>query len=96
MEHGGGYEAFKAEVFKPMPFPQLLKIYKYFSWADKKLHQVFYIENKDDISEDLLSDFKEESGSKKGPLKHSKDAAMKQALGPAGNNGKGTKETEAQ
>lgn len=29
------------------------------SWADKKLHSVFYIENKDDISEDLLSDFKD-------------------------------------
>ena len=36
-----------------------MKIYKYFSWADKKLHSVFYIENKDDISEDLLSDFKD-------------------------------------
>lgn len=36
-----------------------MKIYKYFSWADKKLHSVFYIENKDDISEDLLNDFKD-------------------------------------
>jgi hypothetical protein len=42
-----------------MELIQILKMYKYFSWADKKLHQVFYIENKDDISEDLLSDFKD-------------------------------------
>jgi hypothetical protein len=44
---------------------QLLKVYKYFSWADKKLHSVFYIENKDDISEDLLSDFKDPDNEKK-------------------------------
>ncbi len=37
----------------------MLKAYKYYSWADKKLHSVFYIENKDDISEDLLNDFKD-------------------------------------
>ena len=43
----------------------MLKIYKYFSWADKKLHAVFYIENKDDISEDLLSDFKDPDNEKK-------------------------------
>ena len=50
----------KATTLKQIPFIQILKIYKYFSWADKKLHSVFYIENKDDISEDLLSDFKED------------------------------------
>ena len=44
---------------KKIPFIIILKIHKYFSWADKKLHQVFFIENKDDISEDLLSDFKD-------------------------------------
>jgi len=38
MEHGGGFEEFKANILKPMAFHQLLKIYKYFSWADKKLH----------------------------------------------------------
>lgn len=43
----------------------MLKVYKYFSWADKKLHSVFYIENKDDISEDLLSDFKDPDNEKK-------------------------------
>ena len=60
MEHGGTYEQVKAATFKLIPFIQILKIYKYFSWADKKLHSVFFIENKDDISEDLLSDFKED------------------------------------
>lgn len=38
----------------------LLKLHKYFFWADKKLHSVFFIENKDQISEDLLVDFKDE------------------------------------
>lgn len=59
MEHGGAYQDVKNSAFSKMDFIQVLKIYKYFSWADKKLHQVFYIENKDDISEDLLSDFKD-------------------------------------
>ena len=39
---------------------ELLKLHKYFFWADKKLHAVFFIENKDEISEDLLVDFKDE------------------------------------
>lgn len=38
----------------------LLKLHKYFFWADKKLHSVFYIEDKDHINEDLLIDFKDE------------------------------------
>ena len=38
----------------------LLKIHKYFLWADKKLHSHFFIEDKDQISEDLLVDFKDE------------------------------------
>jgi hypothetical protein len=58
MEYGGGYEESKG-VFDGIEMPKILRIYKYFSWADKKLHSVFYIENKDDISEDLLSDFKD-------------------------------------
>ena len=37
----------------------LLKLHNYFNWADKKLHTAFFIENKDQISEDLLADFKE-------------------------------------
>lgn len=39
---------------------QLLIIYRYFSWADKKIHSVFFVENKDEISEDLLEDFRHE------------------------------------
>lgn len=38
----------------------LLKLHKYFFWADKKLNHVFFIDNKDTISEDLLFDFKSE------------------------------------
>jgi len=59
LEEGGTYEEFKEGSLKRLPFSAVLKIHKYFFWADKKLHQVFYIENKDEISEDLLSDFKD-------------------------------------
>lgn len=58
LENGGDFDNVK-QTFEMLEFYQILKIYKYFSWADKKLHQVFFIENKDDISEDLLSDFKD-------------------------------------
>lgn len=64
MENGGGYDD-AVKVFQDIPFAQLLRIYKYFSWADKKLHSVFYIENKADISEDLLNDFKDPDNEKK-------------------------------
>lgn len=40
----------------------MLKLYKYFNWADKKLHSLFFIESKDQIEEDLLADFKEGDG----------------------------------
>lgn len=59
LEDGSTYEDIKAETFNKLPFLQILKLYLYFSWGDKKLHQVIYIENKDDISEDLLNDFKD-------------------------------------
>jgi len=36
---------------------EVLLAFKYFHWADKKLHHVSYSENKEDINEDLLSDF---------------------------------------
>lgn len=58
IENGGNLEDC-CTVFSLIPFYQLLKIYKYLSWADKKLHSVFYIENKDSISEDLLNEFKD-------------------------------------
>jgi hypothetical protein len=34
-----------------------LLAFKFFFWADKKIHHVSYTENKEDINEDLLSDF---------------------------------------
>ena len=46
-------------VFEPTDTMMLLKLHNYFNWADKKLHTAFFIDNKDQISEDLLSDFKE-------------------------------------
>ena len=42
----------------------LLKLHKYLNWADKKLHSVFFIENKDQITDDLLADFKEDPSGK--------------------------------
>ena len=38
----------------------LLKMHKYLFWADKKLHSHFFVEDKDQIQEDLLFDFKDE------------------------------------
>ena len=58
MDEGGDYEQVK-EVFLEIEFAKLLRVYKYLSWADKKVHSVFYVENKDDMSEDLLNDFKD-------------------------------------
>ncbi len=64
LEYGDDFTHAK-DTFDHTDFTKLLKVYKYFSWADKKLHSVFYIENKDDISEDLLSDFKDPDNEKK-------------------------------
>jgi hypothetical protein len=81
MEHGGDYENV-AFTFDMIDFTHILKIYKYFSWADKKLHSVFYIENKDDISEDLLSDFKDPDNETKfvKPKTLAKGASSKEAV----------------
>ena len=49
----------KRDLFENTPTIMLLKLHKYFNWADKKLHTVFFIENKDQISDDLLADFQE-------------------------------------
>ena len=40
-----------------MEFKEALLAFKYFHWADMKLRSKVYIDNKDDINEDLLSDF---------------------------------------
>lgn len=55
----------------------LLKLHKYFFWADKKLHAVFFIENKDEISEDLLYDFKDEEDDVKVRFKKSEALGAK-------------------
>ena len=59
IEKGAG----KSQIYKffeSIDEINLLKLHKYFFWADKKLHAVFFIEDKDEISEDLLFDFKDE------------------------------------
>jgi hypothetical protein len=38
LEEGGTYEDVKEGSFKHLPFLTVLKIHKYFFWADKKLH----------------------------------------------------------
>jgi hypothetical protein len=60
IDNGGSYEQAKENVFAPTPVLMLLKLHTYFNWADKKLHTAFFIENKDNLNEDLLADFKEE------------------------------------
>ena len=47
IQNGGDYEEIKNEIFEATPTLMLLKLHKYFNWADKKLHTVFFIENKD-------------------------------------------------
>ena len=59
IENGGNYDEAREHVFEPTPALMLLKLHNYFNWADKKLHTAFFIENKDQINEDLLADFKE-------------------------------------
>jgi hypothetical protein len=48
------------KIFGGLDDMSLLKIHKYLFWADKKLHSVFYQEDRELISEDLLFDFKSE------------------------------------
>ena len=62
IRNGGTYEQAKETVFAPTPPLMLMKLHNYFNWADKKLHTAFFIDNKDQINEDLLADFKEGSG----------------------------------
>lgn len=63
LDSGGNYNECKEKLFSKTDSMELLKIHKYLNWADKKMHSVFFIENKDQISEDMLADFKEgESG----------------------------------
>jgi hypothetical protein len=38
LENGGTFEEVRDTTFKSLPLLQILKLYKYFSWADKKLH----------------------------------------------------------
>jgi hypothetical protein len=61
------------ETLEPLVY---LKLHKYFFWADKKLHSVFYIEDKDHINEDLLIDFKDE-GDPQNKYVHASNLASK-------------------
>lgn len=53
------------KILEGLENQNLLKIHKYLFWADKKLHSVFYQEDKELISEDLLFDFKSEDEQEK-------------------------------
>lgn len=48
-----------ATYFETLPVTMLLKIYRYFSWAEQRLNTHFFLENKDKITDDLLADFRE-------------------------------------
>jgi len=73
----GGGQAHAFSVFEKLDEVALLKIHKYLFWADKKLHSVFYIEDKDTISEDLLFDFRSEEDQQK--FKQSEQLGNKKA-----------------
>ena len=57
LQSGGGKQA-TIKYLETLDDLTLLKLHKYFFWADKKLHSVFFIEDRDQISEDLLIDFR--------------------------------------
>lgn len=60
MQEGGEFTQTRRDVFEGAETMMLLKLHRYLNWADKKLHSAsFYIESKEEISEDLLSDFRE-------------------------------------
>ena len=59
LQSGGGKQA-TIKYLETLDDLTLLKLHKYFFWADKKLHSVFFIEDRDQISEDLLIDFRSE------------------------------------
>jgi hypothetical protein len=46
LKSGGGKQA-TFEYLETLDDLTLLKLHKYFFWADKKLHSVFFIEDKD-------------------------------------------------
>ena len=58
IKNGGSFDEVVAGVFRETDKMMLLKLHNYFNWADKKLHTAFFIDNKDQINEDLLADFK--------------------------------------
>ena len=47
IQNGGHYEHVCDTLFDHVPTLALLKLHKYFNWADKKLHTAFFIDNKD-------------------------------------------------
>lgn len=50
------YEQF-AEKIKGVPLKEVLVIYKYIVYSDKKIHHIMYKETVTEISENLLDDF---------------------------------------
>jgi hypothetical protein len=69
-ETGGGFHSFETAM-KGVEMREMLFVFKYFFWADKKIRHVSYTENKEDISEDLLHDILNEK--KKGDLNKMKN-----------------------
>jgi len=84
LQNGGDFKECKETVFTQVPTMMLLKIHKYLNWADKKLHSVFFIENKDQISDDMLADFKEGGAGATGVLSQQKLEQQKKAAAQSG------------
>ena len=50
------YETFERKI-KKIPLREILVIYKYIVYSDKKIHHIMYKETCNEISENLLDDF---------------------------------------
>lgn len=84
IENGGTYDQARESVFEPLPVLSLLKLHTYFNWADKKMHTAFFIDNKDQINEDLLADFKGGNKPVVQPGLASAKPAVKEEMRPKG------------
>lgn len=56
IEGSPSYEQFTSKISQ-IPFKEILIIYKYLVYSDKKIHHIMYKETVDEISDNLLKDF---------------------------------------
>ena len=59
LEHAINFSNFSDEIYE-LPFREVLLIYKYLMYADKRIHSIMYKESMGKISTDLLHDFRDD------------------------------------